>query len=173
MQDPAIIFRELNLQPGDVFLDLGCGTGDYSIRAAEEVGKGGVVLATDVRTDLLDRLAERAKKAGLNTIRTVAGDIRNPLPFGDASVDVCFISTVLHATDLQTIETVLFPEIRRIVKPAGRLAVVECKKEEMPFGPPLYMRISPDELERHVSLYGFEKTGLVDLGYNYMMMFGT
>jgi hypothetical protein len=41
----------------------------------------------------------------------------------------------------------------------------------MPFGPPLSMRISPEELEEGVCSYGFEITEHVDLGYNYMMQF--
>lgn len=171
IHDPAIIFKELNLQPGDVFLDIGCGTGDYSIHAAKEVGEGGLVYATDVRKELPDNLMERAKADGLNNIRAVTGDIHDPLPFNDTSIDVCFISTVLHSVDLRKAGTVLFPEIRRILKPEGRLVIIECKKEEMSFGPPLYMRISPEELEGHISGYGFIRAGFVDLGYNYMITY--
>jgi ubiquinone/menaquinone biosynthesis C-methylase UbiE len=171
MHDPTVIFRELALKPGDVFLDLGCGSGDYSIRAAKEVGKNGVVYAADVRTELLENLAERAGAAGLNNIQTVTADLRDPLPFYNGTVDVCFISTVLHSLDLEKAGCVLFPEIRRVLKPAGRMIVIECKKEEMPFGPPLSMRISPDELEGCITAYGFMKTGLVDLGYNYLINF--
>jgi len=171
IHDPVIIFKELNLQPGEVFLDIGCGTGDYSIHAAKEVGEEGLVYATDVRKDLLDNLMERAKADGLNNIRGIAGDIHDPLPFNDTSIDVCFISTVLHCVDLQKAGNVIFPEIRRILKPEGRLVIIECKKEEMPFGPPLHMRISPDELEGHISAFDFLRANLVDLGYNYMITF--
>jgi hypothetical protein len=45
------------------------------------------------------------------------------------------------------------------------------KEEEMPFGPPLSVRLSPDELEGCFSAYGFTKTDIVDLGYNYMIKF--
>jgi hypothetical protein len=51
------------------------------------------------------------------------------------------------------------------------LAIIECKKEEMAFGPPLNMRISPKELEEGISVYGFQKTNYLDLGYNYMLLF--
>jgi ubiquinone/menaquinone biosynthesis C-methylase UbiE len=172
MHDPEIVFCALGLKNGDVFLDLGCGTGDYSFRAAGEVGNEGVVYAADVRADLLDSLAERAEACGLNNIRIVAADIRDPLPFRDAEIDVCLISTVLHVPDVWKVCGDIFPEVRRVIKTGGRLAVIECKKEEMPFGPPLSMRISPSELESRVLLYGFENAGLVDLGFNYLMIFG-
>lgn len=171
MHDPAVIFRELALKTGDVFLDLGCGTGDYSLRAAEEVGKSGIVYAADVRQELLDSLEGRALAACLGNIRVILADLRNPLPFSDKTVDVCFLATVLHVPDVWKVRNTIFPEIRRLMKPDGRLVIIECKKEEMPFGPPLSMRISPDELEDCISAYGFEKTGIVDLGYNYMITF--
>ena len=171
MHDPEIIFRELALKDGDVFLDLGCGTGDYSVRAAKEVGDEGIIYAADIRKELLDSLAERASATGLGTIRVVAMDLRNPLPFRDAGIDICLISTVLHVPDVWKERERIFPELRRVMRPGGRLAVIECKKEKTPFGPPLSMRISPDELETCISRHGFSSTGLVDLGYNYMMKF--
>jgi len=171
MHDPAVIFRELALKTGDVFLDLGCGTGDYSLRAAEEVGKSGIVYAADVRQELLDSLEGRALAAGLGNIRVVLADLRNPLPFSDKTVDVCFLATVLHVPEVWKVRNTIFPEIRRVMKPDGRLVIIECKKEEMPFGPPLSMRITPDELEDCISAHGFKRAGFVDLGYNYMVTF--
>ena len=173
MHDPEIIFQELALKNGDVFLDLGCGIGDYSIHAAQEVGKSGMVYAADVRKELLDSLAERALAAGLTNIRVVVADLRDPLPFPDGTFDVCLLSTVLHVPDVWNVHDTIFPEVRRVIKPGGRLVVIECKKEEMPFGPPLSMRLSPDELEGCISASGFTKTDIVDLGYNYMIKFRT
>jgi SAM-dependent methyltransferase len=171
MHDPEIIFNELNLKPGDVFLDLGCGTGDYSICAAEEVGESGLVYAMDIQEELTDNLIRISKDTGLNNIRAVVGDIHAPLPFEDQTIDVCFISTVLHSVDLEDTGKILFPEINRVLKTDGRLIIIECKKEEMDFGPPLSMRISPDEIEERLSAYGFKKIDYVDLGFNYMVKF--
>jgi len=171
MQDPELVFGELNLKEGDCFLDLGCGPGDYSIRASQLIGESGVVHALDRNHDAIVDLRERVVSAGSKNIKAEVCDISGPLPVKDGNVDICFISTVLHSLNLSDIEKTLFCEIQRILKPDGRLAIIECKKEVQPFGPPIGMRISPEDLERTITKYGFERTTLSDLGYNYLIQF--
>jgi ubiquinone/menaquinone biosynthesis C-methylase UbiE len=171
MHDPELIFNELDLKTGDVFLDLGCGPGDYSIHAAEKVGEAGLVYATGINKELIDDLTKKAEGAGLTNIRTFVNDVREQLPFDDKIIDICLISTVLHTLDLEEVGEKLFSEIGRVLKSEGRLFIIECKKEEMKFGPPLSMRISPDEIEGYVCTSGFEKIDFVGLGYNYMIKF--
>ncbi|WP_209690007.1 class I SAM-dependent methyltransferase [Methanomicrobium sp. W14] len=171
MHDPKLVFKELNLKKGDTFLDLGCGTGDYSLYAAEEVGESGLVFSADVHKELTDALIEKADSAGLKNIKTTTADLYELLPFDDSSIDVCFICTVLHSVDLPKAAETLFTEIQRILKPKGRLSIIECKVGEVRVGPPQNMRIPPGKLEKVLSEYGFEKKSLLDLGYNYMMTF--
>lgn len=171
MHDPDVIFHELDLKPGDIFLDLGCGTGDYSICAAEEVGETGIVYSADIQEHLIENLLKKAETAGLNNIKGIISNISEPLPFKDESVDVCLISTVLHSIDLKKYGKILFREVARILKPGGRLFVIECKKEEMQFGPPLHMRLSPEEIEVYTSSGGFKKISFTDLGYNYIISY--
>lgn len=171
MHDPDLIFQEVDLKKGDVFLDLGCGTGDYSLYAAMEVGDQGSVIAVDIQEELTDALMKKAEAVGLKNLTATVADLSERLPLDDDTVDVCFLVTVLHALDLDRVAGTLFSEIRRVLKRHGRLVVIECKKEGRRFGPPSGMRISPEELEQSVSKYGFEKAGLVDLGYNYMITF--
>lgn len=172
MQDPELIFNELKLQEGDYFLDIGCGTGDYSLHAAKIIGNSGQVYALDVQDELITNLKEKTSREGLNNIRALISDIAHPLPVEDNSVDICFISTVLHSVDLSRHGEQLFNEIRRVLKPDGRLVIIECKKEDLSRGPPLEMRISSDELENLVERYGFLKINLFDLGFNYLILFG-
>jgi len=171
MHDPELVFDALSLKGGDSFLDMGCGPGDYSVRASEIVGDSGSVYSLDRRQDVIDDLAEKAGSRGLRNIRAIVSDITEHLPVDDESVDLCFISTVLHSLDLADVEASLFGEIHRVLRCGGRLAVIECKKEEQQFGPPLSMRLSPEEIESSAIRYGFEKVDLVDLGYNYMIIF--
>ncbi|WP_048065519.1 class I SAM-dependent methyltransferase [Methanosarcina acetivorans] len=171
MHDPDLIFSELKLKAGEFFLDMGCGPGDYSIWASKIVGNSGMVYALDKWQELIDNLTEKADLEGIKNIKGMVSDIARPLPIEESCIDVYFISTVLHSLDLAKDSDVIFSEIHRVLKPDGRLAIVECKKEEMSFGPPLHMRLSPEELENLIAKYGFEKINLVDLGYNYMIQF--
>ena len=171
MHDPDLIFRELKLKAGDVFLDMGCGPGDYSIWASKIIGNSGRVYALDKWQNLIDNLAEKATLEGIKNICGMVSDITKPLPLEKNGIDVYFLSTVLHSLDLIKDSNMIFSEVHRVLKPDGRLVIIECKKEEMPFGPPLNMRLSPEELENLIGKYGFEKINLVDLGYNYMIQF--
>ncbi len=56
MHDPKVIFNELNLKEGNIFLDLGCGKGEYSIYAAKIGGDSGLVYALDRKTELITSL---------------------------------------------------------------------------------------------------------------------
>ncbi len=172
MHDPELVFAELNLKEGDFFLDMGCGPGDYAIQASRLVKDAGVVFALDRWQDVIDDLKEKASSEGLKNIRGMISDINRPLPIEEGCIDVYFTSTVLHSLDLAKDGDMIFSEIHRVLKPEGRLAIIECKKEEMSFGPPLHMRLSPEELENSITKHGFEKISLVDLGYNYMIQFG-
>ncbi|MBN2126194.1 MAG: methyltransferase domain-containing protein [Deltaproteobacteria bacterium] len=169
MHDPELIFRELDLKEGDRFLDMGCGTGDYTLEAARIVGATGRIYAVDIAEWLIAGLEERAAALGLGNITAVVGDITSPLPVEDEWIDLCFLCTVLHILDPVEDGKILFPEIRRVLKPGGRLAIIECKKERQSFGPPIHMRLSPEEIAEAVRPYGFRKKGLVDLGYNYLI----
>jgi len=61
-------------------------------------------------------------------------------------------------------------EAKRLLKPSGTLAIVEIKKQDTPFGPPLDVRFSPEELKQAISL---TPTRLIDIGqFFYMQIFG-
>ncbi|AKB61278.1 hypothetical protein MSMAP_1293 [Methanosarcina mazei SarPi] len=171
MHDPDLIFSELKLKAGDYFLDMGCGPGDYSIWASKIVGNSGMVYALEKWQDLIDDLTEKVDLKEFTNIVGIVSDITKPLSIEESCIDVYFISTVLHSLDLAKDSNMIFNEVHRVLKPDGRLAIIECKKEEMSFGPPLHMRLSPEELENIITKYGFEKIDLTDLGYNYMIQF--
>ena len=172
MQEPGGVFDLLDICPGLHILDMGCGAGDYALQAARLTGPSGRVTAVDHWSPTVDALKAAATAAGLSQMQCLTADItKPPLAVKQNSMDICMAFTVLHIFGAENSRKSLFLEAARVLKPKGRLAVMECKKEEMSFGPPMHMRLSPEEVEAVAVECGFRKTGYTDLGYNYLAMF--
>ena len=171
MQDPGMVFDQLALQPGMHFLDLGCGRGDYSLEAARRVSPRGLVTALDVSGFSVRDLTEATSNLGIKNLKAMTADITRCFPIKDSSADVCFLSTVLHIPQISRYLGDVLKEVARVLKPEGRFIVLECKKEEWDFGPPVEMKWSPKEVYNAIRNYGFQKIGFVEFQYNYCIQF--
>ena len=171
MQDASQVFDPLSLKPGSSFLDLGCGSGDFSIHAAQLIGDTGIVYALDRSELFFNEIKQEIAEKRLTNIKTMVADITLPLNLKDKSVDVCMVSNVLHTIRNPEDQTFVFREIARILKPTGQLAVIECKAEESPTGPPLHMRLSESKIEHRAVPCGLRVKKHFDLGKNYMILF--
>jgi ubiquinone/menaquinone biosynthesis C-methylase UbiE len=169
--DPATLWAEVNLPRGITFLDLGCGQGNYALAAASRIGPKGLVYAVDLWEEGIAALRLRAAREGRANLKAlVAG--AGQVPVESLSVDVGFMATVLH--DLVEAGTAAgaLAELARVIKPGGRLAIVEFDKIDGPPGPPRHIRLDAAEVEALVAPYGFTPQRTMKLGpYNYLMMF--
>jgi ubiquinone/menaquinone biosynthesis C-methylase UbiE len=170
--DSEKLFAALPLQPRGTVLDLGCGEGRYALPLARLVGKSGQLIAVDLWKEGLASLHDQARAAGLTNIRTVHADVSRPLPLAAASVDLAFLATVLHdLAEAGQAEGALL-ELARLVKPGGRLALMEFKKIDGPPGPPLAIRLSPGEAAALLRPYGFIAGETLDLSpHLYLTLF--
>lgn len=171
MQDPTVVFERLNLKKGETLLDLGCGAGSYSIRALDFVGSTGRVYAVDRNPSAIRLIGEEINKMGMANLFPVVADITQPLPMDDNGVDVCLLTTVLHTIHPAEVRGDLFMEIARVLKPDGRVVIIDVKKEEQSFGPPMNMRLSPQETEELMTRCGFEKQDDTLFQYTYLSRF--
>ena len=171
IHDPDRVFDALPLKKGDRFLDVGCGPGDYSIRASECVGDAGLVFALDKDKQMIEELKRETRRKGVTNLRAVTSDITEPLPLKDHCVDVCLMATVLHIPTVSKRAGALFKEIHRVLKHSGCLAIIECKKEETPFGPPMELRRSPEDIEQAMAPGDFHRIRYLDLGVTYLILF--
>lgn len=172
--DPEILFRHLDLKKGSIMLDAGCGAGAYTLAAVDYIDHEGLIYAVDMWEEGIATLKVNVASKGIHTIRPIAADIRERIPgIEDHSVDICLMATVLHDIVEAGNETGALSEIARVLCPKGQLAIIEFKKIEGPPGPPLKIRLSPDEVEQMVSFFGFRKHGTpVEIGpHNYLIMF--
>ena len=172
--DEQKLFSALSLDPGMHLLDFGCGVGNYTIAAAPYVGTNGRVCAVDLWEEGVETLELRAAMAHLDNIRAVVQGAGNRLPYKENYFDLCLMATVVHIlVQEQLIKTALH-EVKRVLKPDGRVAVVEFYKKEGPPGPPLSWRLSPEELQHKIADSGFRLTKTVEVGpHNYLSLFNT
>jgi ubiquinone/menaquinone biosynthesis C-methylase UbiE len=169
--DPDTLWAELDLPPGITFLDLGCGQGNYALAAAARLVPAGTVYAVDLWEEGIAALKARAAREGRANLKAlVAG--AGQLPLDNHSVDVGFMATVLH--DLVEAGTAAgaLAELARVLRPGGRLAIVEFEKIDGPPGPPRHIRLEAAEVEALVAPYGFRRQQTTKLGpYNYLITF--
>ncbi len=164
--DHANILAALRIQPGQVVLDAGCGNGYMAEIFAEAVTESGKVYALDNNPNFIATLKDRGTPANLEAIQ---GDITRPTPMQTDSLDLIYIATVTHIFSKAQMEGFV-RETARLLKPGGRLAIVEIEKRETPFGPPLERRYSPKEL---TALIPMQPEGMFKAGeYFYMQIFG-
>jgi len=146
--DKGPILKALNIKPGQTVLDAGCGNGYMSRVFSNEVARSGKVFALDPDKNVIDVLGKETQ--GTN-IETMKGDITKPTPLEPSSVDLIYVSAVVHGFSTAQMENFI-REVKRLLKPNARLAIVEIEKKETPFGPPLKIRFSPDELKDIIPL---------------------
>ncbi len=108
-------------EPGERLLEIGPGTGYYTLDMAEWVGPSGTVEIFDLQQEFLDHVSGRAAERGLQNVVPTQGDA-TALPFADASIDAVALTAVLGEIPDPV---AALREIRRVLKPGGRLVVGE------------------------------------------------
>jgi SAM-dependent methyltransferase len=134
--------RVLEPQPGERILEIGPGTGYYTLDLAVWVGPQGTVEILDLQQEMLDHTMRRVRERGLGNVTPTQADA-TALPYEDGSVDAVILIAVLGEIPDQARA---MSEIARVLKPSGRLAVGEL------VGDPHFT--SPGALERRGTAAG-------------------
>jgi len=138
------VLDRVGIQPGERVLELGPGPGAFTVDAARRAGSGGRIIAVDIQPEMIARVEQRVREAGLTNVEThVAGAYE--LPLEGESIDRAFLVTVLP--EVPDRDRAL-AELWRVVKPGGRLSVTEeFMDPDYPF---------PFETIRRVEAAGFD-----------------
>lgn len=111
----------LDPQPGEAVLEIGPGTGLFSLPVAERLLPTGGLTILDVQQVMLDHTLRRATEHGVRNIDATLGDATR-LPYGDSSFDGAFALTALGEISDQN---AALSELARVLRPGGRLVVGE------------------------------------------------
>jgi SAM-dependent methyltransferase len=114
---------ETLLEPrrGERMLEVGPGTGIYTIPIAQALGSEGALDVLDVQQDMLDEVTARARAADVANVTATRGDAR-ALPYPDGAFDAAYLVGVLGEIPD---EAAALRELRRVLKPDGRLVIGE------------------------------------------------
>ena len=110
------------LASGESILDVGCGTGTLAIAAKRRVGPTGAVHGVDASPEMLVRAEKKAKKAGVEVL--FENTLAESLPFADAHFDAVLSTVMFHHLPRKA-RLRRAHEIRRVLKPDGRVLVVD------------------------------------------------
>jgi ubiquinone/menaquinone biosynthesis C-methylase UbiE len=164
-QNPEEIIPLLKLKPSYVVGDLGSGTGYFSVPISRRVKK---VYSIDIQMEMLTYLEQKIQKQKIENIEPVVSK-ENEIPLPNECVDLLLTVNTLHEFhDKDAVIT----EMCRVLKADGQVAVVDFRKEDTGFGPPVSHRISKKE-----AIFLFKKNGLTaleshDFKFHYMLIFG-
>ncbi|MEA4900789.1 class I SAM-dependent methyltransferase [Desulfitobacterium sp.] len=149
---PVPTLQKLGLRAEDCMADIGCGIGYFTIPATEIVDSTNQIYALDTSEEMLAEVENRLVGLDVaNVIPIKTGEYDLKLP--DESVSFALMVTVLH--EVEDKERFIC-EAHRILKPSGRIAVVDWEKKPTKMGPPVEHRLSSDEVIALLKTAGLE-----------------
>jgi ubiquinone/menaquinone biosynthesis C-methylase UbiE len=167
-EQPELALDLIGVRPGMIVADVGAGVGYFSLRMAKRVGPSGRVYAEDVQPEMLELLRQRAEKAQATNIETILGTEADPkLPAG--ALDLVLLVDVYHEFSQPQ---QMLRHIRAALKPAGRLVLLEYRKEDphIPIRPEHKMSVAEVKAEVEPEGYKLEKV-LKDLPRQHILIF--
>ncbi len=118
------ILQHSRIKAGDKVLDVGCGTGDLALAAAEITGHDGEISGTDASVKMIATAKRKAIKSGIDINFQV--DLIESISFPDNYFDVVMNSLVMHHLP-DDLKIKGFSEIYRVLKPGGHVLIVDIE----------------------------------------------
>ena len=162
---------QMGLKEGMRIADLGSGVGHYALAAAPIIGPEGSIYAVDIQENVLKTLKREATERGFSNIHTVWGDIEQP--FGTKLKSGILDAVILANTLFQLEEKEpAIDEIKRILKPSGKILLVDWAGCYSDIGPPENQVFEEHKAERFFIEKGFHKEKAFRAGpHNYALLF--
>ena len=167
-QKPHEVLTALGLKPSEVIADIGAGSGYFTFRLAHHVGDKGKIYAVDVSPDMILHINRRIRELKAANVVSILADPDDPL-LPDASVNRFFFSDSWHHIDNQTKYLAL---MKKMLKPAGEIVMIDFHKKDLPVGPPMQMKIAREDLIKQMESNGFRLAKEhTFLPYQYFLVF--
>jgi precorrin-6B methylase 2 len=154
------LVASLKLAPGMVVADIGAGSGVISLKLAERVKPGGTVFAVDIQEEMLSVLSKKLEQLGITNVKPLRGTEKSP-NLKPGSVDLALMVDVYHEFKFPY---EMLREISKALKPGGRVAFVEYRKEDANVPIKLVHKMTEAQVKREAALPELELTFLETIG---------
>ena len=166
------VFAKAGVTEGMVIGDLGCGNlGYFSVAGAKVIGKSGLIYAVDILKSVLQAVNNIIKQKNLENIKTIWSNLEvvGAAKISSNTLDVAFIHNVLFQSKKQDL---IIQEATRLLKPGGRLVVIDWLKISAPLGPPLNDRVDPEIVKKYAAAAGLKLVEEFSAGpYHFGLLF--
>ena len=95
VQPPRMIVDALQCRPGMKIVEIGCGSGFYTVTVAKAIQPDGIVYAVDIQEGMLEKLKHRMESEGIQNITPILADAEGKIPLDDGSADAVFSIAVI------------------------------------------------------------------------------
>lgn len=155
----------IGIKAGYICVDFGSGTGTFALRMAELVGKEGKVYAVDNSEVMMDHIKTNPPPQ----LVPVLSDVQQTR-LDDGIADICFLAFILH--EVKQPEK-LIGEAARLMKPDGKIVILEWSMDADTPMPPRHRRISREKIEELFGHTGLTLTSFIERTSNHYVAIGT
>ncbi|MCC7550745.1 MAG: class I SAM-dependent methyltransferase, partial [Methanobacterium sp.] len=145
--DAKDVISRLDLKGNEVFMDAGCGDAHVAMIAHNMMDDEATIYAVDAYQPSIDDLKKDLEKEKISNVIPIQSDITRKIALDDGTVDICLIINVFHHFVMTKSTDEAINELKRTVKTGGKIAVMDYKKMDTGYGPPVKFKRSPEEVE--------------------------
>lgn len=164
-QQPSKVLNYLGDLNGLTVIDIGAGSGYFSVKLAE---KGAKVIAADVNDEFIAYVQKRIKENNLQNIETRKIPYDSP-NLQDKEVDMVLVVNTYHHIENRD---VYFSKVKKGTKDNGELIIIDFFKTKVPVGPPSNHKLSIDEVVQELKKAGYGSFRIIAdlLPYQYIII---
>jgi ubiquinone/menaquinone biosynthesis C-methylase UbiE len=151
---PDFVWEKLNIDKPAVFVEIGAGTAFFSVAFLQK-SKTSTIYACDLSDVMIKWITENISPKYPNIIPIKTEE--SAVPLDDEIADVVFMINLHHELDNPSLTA---REANRILKPDGKIFIVDWKKEDMPEGPPATIRCLPEHIKEQLLNAGFTQINI-------------
>lgn len=148
---PEYIQSKLNIKMSKIIVEIGAGTAFFSVAFLKQF-EPSIIFACDI-SDIMVNWVQENISPDYPSIIPIKNQEKS-VPLDDQSADLVFMIALHHELDSPEL---ILDEAYRLLKPGGKVLIVDWKKEEMPQGPPLTIRCRPETIENQLRKSYFDE----------------